>query len=94
MSQVDDEALDRALRTVFGVVTARQLGNADDAAFVLDAYLREETANRPLPNAWALLFTAATGWIIALLTEEATRMNTTPMKRVNSWSARHARSLK
>lgn len=90
----DSAAMERATRTVFGVVTARQLGNVDDAAFVLNAYLHEETmTGRSIPSSWAILFSAAATWIDMLLQAEAHTMNTTPVKRINHWSAVHARSL-
>jgi hypothetical protein len=95
MSALEDKAsLDRATRTVFGVVTAHAHGNVDDAAFVLNSYMLEEmNLGRSQSSSWALLFSASTNWVNKLIEEEAARLNSTPAKRVNNWSARHARSL-
>jgi hypothetical protein len=92
--QADVATLERATRTVFGVVTAHAHGNVDDAAFLLSDYMSEETSlGRSPSSSWALLFSASTTWINLLVSEEARRLNSTPAKRINEWSARHARSL-
>lgn len=92
MSLQDDAAtLERAQRVVLGVVKAHQSDNPGDAALMITAYLGEETAlGRSVSSAWAILFSASTLWLSALINTDAAHHHVTPGTRLTELSVAHA----
>lgn len=86
--------LERATRTVFGILAARDTNSVADANFLIDSYLQEEVElGRTTESSWALLVSASCNVAASLMHEDAARNHTSVSKRVNHWSAEHARSL-
>lgn len=94
-AMADKATLDRATRTVFGVLGARATHQVHDSAFLIDTYLREETElGRSLASSWALLFSASANLAFSLLEQDAIARSKPLKTRLNEWSYEHAQSLK
>lgn len=95
MSSPEDRATYvRAQRTVIGVQAAKANSSTADVNFLIQTYMEEEMAlGRPLASAWAMLFSASTNWLDALMGEDAERHSVSKAKRINQWSMRHAMDL-
>lgn len=89
--QADMDTMFRAQRTVLGVVKARQIDSQNDAALLINGYLEEETAKgRSIASSWALLFSASTVWLDALIRTDAAHHKTTPATRLSELAVSHA----
>jgi hypothetical protein len=87
----DEATTLRAQRVVLGVVKAWQTNAPDDAALMINAYLEEETrTGRSVGSAWALLFSAATVWLAALIESDAVHHHTTAGLRLTELALAHA----
>ena len=88
---IEDQLIELAKNTVMGVVTAREGGSCEDAELMISAYL--DDAHRLgvcLGTAWALLFSASTLWVSALIEIYANNHNETPAESIRMFAAAHA----
>ena len=87
----DQATMVRGQRVVLAVVKARQSDSAEDAALMINAYLAEETAlGRSVGSAWAMLFSAATVWLAAMIESDAIHHGTTAGHRLSELALAYA----
>ena len=88
---LEDQLVEMAKDTVMGVVTAREAGNCADAELVISAYIREAIKLGATPGtAWALLFSASTLWVSALIDVYAKAHDETPAQSIAMFALAHA----
>ena len=83
--------MELAKDAVMGVVTARESGNCDDAELVISGYIKDAADLGACPGtAWAMLFSAATLWVSALIEMYATAHDETPAQSIAWFALAHA----
>lgn len=74
-----DQMLCVADRLILGVVTARRNGNEADASVLIHGYMEEaRKAGLSANMAWAMLFSASTRWVDALIEHESVHTGRPP----------------
>jgi len=89
----DGKLLSLAEPVVLGVVKARQDGNAADAALMINGFLRDAVeAGFTIGSAWALLFSASTIWVDALVAAQARINNQSPAETLSDIALTYAKA--
>ena len=88
---LEDQIVELAKGTVIAVVTARDANNCADAELVISAYLRDaRKLGANASTAWALLFSACTLWVAALIEVYAAAHDETPAQSIAMFALAHA----
>ena len=89
--ELEDALVKQAQLVVLGVVTARDRDNQDDAAFLINGYLSDALeAGATIGTAWALLFSASTLWVAALMRLHAQESDQTPLEAIGEIALAYA----
>lgn len=88
---LESNLIELAKPIVLGVVTARQSGNVTDAADLLQHY-REDAAKLGASNgnAWSMLFSASTLWVVGLIELHAAEHNQSVSESIRQFAITYA----
>jgi len=86
------QLMEMAKPVILGVVSAQQADNAQDAATLISHYQDDaRSLGASLGTSWAMLFSASTLWVSALVEMHAEHHDQTPEQSVTSLALSYAR---